>query len=47
MMKKFLKILKCIPVLLSRIAHVIEHMFCSEVPPVDFDFEESDSDASS
>lgn len=39
-MKKFVKILKAIPALFARLAHVIEHIFCDEVPPVDFDFEE-------
>ena len=41
-MKKILKILKGIPSVLARIAHVIEHIFCDEVPPIDFDDEESD-----
>ncbi len=41
-MKKFLKILKAFPAVLARFAHVIEHFFCDEVPPIDFD-EESDS----
>lgn len=34
-MKQLLKILKSIPAVLARIAHVIEHMFCDEVPSID------------
>ena len=39
-MKKFLKILKSVPVLLSRIAHVIEHIFCDDVSHISFDDKE-------
>lgn len=39
-MKKFLKILKVIPAILARIAHVIEHIFCDDVPHIDFSDEE-------
>ena len=39
-MKTFLKILKSVPALLARIAHVIEHMFCDDVPDFNFDDEE-------
>lgn len=42
-MKQLLRILKSFPALLARIAHVIEHMFCDEVPPINFDDKESDS----
>ena len=31
-MKHFLRFLKAIPAVLARIAHVIEHIFCDEVP---------------
>ncbi len=41
-MKQFLKILKCIPAIFVRIAHVIEHIFCDDVPHISFD-EEDDS----
>lgn len=41
-MKQLVKIIKALPALLARIAHVIEHCFCDEVPPIDFDDEESD-----
>ena len=43
-MKQFLKILKAIPALLVRIAHVIKHIFCHDVPSYDIDLTEfSDS----
>lgn len=41
-MKQLMRIIKVIPAILARIAHVIEHIFCDEVPPIDFDDEESD-----
>lgn len=41
-MMQFLRILKAIPALLARIAHVIEHIFCDELPDVDFDDVEDD-----
>ncbi len=46
-MKKFLKILKAFPALLVRIAHVIEHIFCDEVPSLNVDDFDSDSIAPS
>lgn len=42
-MTQFLKILKAIPAVLARIAHVIEHMFCDEVPSIDEDLFLSES----
>lgn len=39
-MKQFLKILKVFPAILGRIAHVIEHIFCDDVPHITFDDEE-------
>lgn len=41
-MKQLMRIIKAIPAILARIAHVIEHIFCDEVPPIDFDDEEDD-----
>ena len=41
-MKQFLKILKMIPSLFVRIAHVIDHMFCDEVPPIYSDDDSED-----
>ena len=43
-MREFLKILKALPALLVRIAHVIKHIFCHDVPSYDIDLTEfSDS----
>lgn len=41
-MKQFLKIIKALPAILARIAHVIEHIFCDEVSHIDFENEEDD-----
>lgn len=41
-MKQLMRIIKAIPAILARIAHVIEHIFCDEVPSIDFDDEEDD-----
>lgn len=41
-MKQFLKIIKALPALFARIAHVIEHIFCDDIPDVNFDDEEDD-----
>ena len=44
-MNQLLKIIKALPAILSRIAHVIEHIFCDEVPSISHDEdEENDSD---
>ena len=40
--KQFLKILKLVPVILARVAHVIEHIFCDDVPHIGFFDEEDD-----
>lgn len=40
--KQLMRIIKAIPAILFRIAHVIEHIFCDEVPDVNFDDEEDD-----
>lgn len=39
-MSKILKILKLIPCIFARISHVIEHIFCADVPDISFDSEE-------
>ena len=39
-MKRFLKIIKAFPAIFLRFAHVIEHIFCDEVAPIDFDEED-------
>ena len=36
------KILKALPAILARIAHVIQHIFCDDVAHIDFDSEEDD-----
>ncbi len=41
-MKQFLKILKLVPAILARIAHVIEHIFCDDVPHIDLSDKEDD-----
>lgn len=42
-MKQLMRIIKALPAIFARLAHVIEHIFCDDVPSIDFDDEEDDS----